>query len=413
MATAWEPYQELFQGVIVCLHSDFRIGGLEAGPVQDDPRQDLPDAGRFRANCGRDIARTSPARSGEPSARGRRAGQEAHRVRLGRAGHRLPAQASRSARANAVRRLRLPRRGPERRRARRRTSPGSAGAAGDSTPDELKPALDDLASITWTRFRHNFLRFNVTPADLDWFDDHAAVVSNARLAAQLARAGGCRGILLDTEQYQGKLFDYRKQRDASRRTWAEYAAQARRRGREVHDGVPGRISRPDRARDLRPQPGLEAERRREEDRSRSARDGLLVPFLDGMIEASQGKTRLVDGHEMSYGYRDAGAFVQAHRGDQDQGCRAGRRSARNTSDVVSAGFGLWLDYDWRKKGWNTAEVEKNYFSPARFETSLRAAVEQSDEYVWIYTEKPRWWSERAVRSTCPCLHRGGSASGAG
>ena len=28
LATAWEPYQELFQGVIVCLHSDFRIGGL-------------------------------------------------------------------------------------------------------------------------------------------------------------------------------------------------------------------------------------------------------------------------------------------------------------------------------------------------------------------------------------------------
>jgi hypothetical protein len=31
MATAWEPYQELFQGVIVCLHSDFRLGGLAPG----------------------------------------------------------------------------------------------------------------------------------------------------------------------------------------------------------------------------------------------------------------------------------------------------------------------------------------------------------------------------------------------
>ncbi len=30
-ATAFEPYQELFQGVIVCLHSDFRIGGLKPG----------------------------------------------------------------------------------------------------------------------------------------------------------------------------------------------------------------------------------------------------------------------------------------------------------------------------------------------------------------------------------------------
>jgi hypothetical protein len=31
LATAWEPYQELFQGVIVCLHADFRLGGLKPG----------------------------------------------------------------------------------------------------------------------------------------------------------------------------------------------------------------------------------------------------------------------------------------------------------------------------------------------------------------------------------------------
>ncbi len=30
-ATAWEPYQELFQAVARCLHSDLRIGGLGAG----------------------------------------------------------------------------------------------------------------------------------------------------------------------------------------------------------------------------------------------------------------------------------------------------------------------------------------------------------------------------------------------
>ncbi len=33
-ATAFEPYQELFQGVIVCLHADFRIGGLEPGETK-------------------------------------------------------------------------------------------------------------------------------------------------------------------------------------------------------------------------------------------------------------------------------------------------------------------------------------------------------------------------------------------
>jgi hypothetical protein len=33
-ATAWEPYQELFQGVIRCLHSDFRLGGLQPGETK-------------------------------------------------------------------------------------------------------------------------------------------------------------------------------------------------------------------------------------------------------------------------------------------------------------------------------------------------------------------------------------------
>ncbi len=34
LATAWEPYQELFQGVVQCLHSDFRIGGLAPGETK-------------------------------------------------------------------------------------------------------------------------------------------------------------------------------------------------------------------------------------------------------------------------------------------------------------------------------------------------------------------------------------------
>lgn len=34
VAVAWSPYQEIFQGVITCLHNDFRIGGLEPGETK-------------------------------------------------------------------------------------------------------------------------------------------------------------------------------------------------------------------------------------------------------------------------------------------------------------------------------------------------------------------------------------------
>jgi len=34
LAIAWEPYQEIFQGVITCMHNDFRIGGLKPGETK-------------------------------------------------------------------------------------------------------------------------------------------------------------------------------------------------------------------------------------------------------------------------------------------------------------------------------------------------------------------------------------------
>jgi hypothetical protein len=35
LATAWSPWQELFQGVRCCIHADFRIGGLSPGERKD------------------------------------------------------------------------------------------------------------------------------------------------------------------------------------------------------------------------------------------------------------------------------------------------------------------------------------------------------------------------------------------
>jgi hypothetical protein len=34
LAMAWDHTQELFQGVIVCLHNDPRVGGLKAGEMK-------------------------------------------------------------------------------------------------------------------------------------------------------------------------------------------------------------------------------------------------------------------------------------------------------------------------------------------------------------------------------------------
>ena len=80
------------------------------------------------------------------------------------------------------------------------------------------------------------------------------------------------------------------------------------------------------------------------------RDGLLGPFLDGMIEKAARPGQIVDGHELSYGYRDAAEFVRAR--DTIKNKAAGLALNRERyQGAVSAGFGIWLDHDWRKYGW--------------------------------------------------------------
>ncbi len=260
------------------------------------------------------------------------------------------------------------------------------------TRDHLESAFDDLTSITWSRPRHDFLRFNLTPGDVDWFDDHAPALANAKLAAELARCGRCAGILLDTEAYQGKLFDFSKQRHAKSHGWTEYASMAHRRGRELmtafQEGFPGLTVLSTFGHSL-------VWRQSESGKKPLAEcpDGLLAPFLDGMIDGAKQPSRLVDGHEMSYGYLDAPAFARA-RQTITADAAALSINRPGYEQFVSPGFGIWLDYDWQKKGWNPADSQSNHFSPERLETSLRAAIEQSDEFVWIYSEKPRWWSEK-------------------
>jgi hypothetical protein len=398
VATAWEPYQELFQGVIVCLHSDFRIGGLaprESKKIRGKIYLMAADVDALLARYRRDFPEHKPPMN---------AGHGGSRARkLIEFGWDEPDTAF--LRKNQAVVEKTPFDGCV-----FHVTTRAAGKAQENftwlcwgrrrfTEGELASAREDLSSISWMRFRHNFLRFNVTPGDLDWFDHHNSVLANARLAARLAREGHCQGILLDTEQYERGLFNFRKQRDAARKSWEDYAAQARRRGREViaafQDGYP------DLTIFLTFGPSLLWRQSGAGTKPLADCDyGLLVPFLDGMIEGARGKTRIVDGYELSYGYRAPEQFATAYETISTKA--AGLMSDQAAyGRVVSPGFGLWMDYDWRKRGWKPDALESNYFSPERFEAALRSALCWSDEYVWIYTETPRWWTSEGITKALP------------
>jgi hypothetical protein len=266
-------------------------------------------------------------------------------------------------------------------------------------PADIKEALADLQSTHFVKFKENFLRFNTTPAKLDWFDDYSAVLNNAKLAAQLARDGHCKGLLFDIEQYEGKLFKFSAQRDAKTKGFDAYAAQIRLRGKQVmeafQEGYPDLTVFMSFGYSL---PWATASHK--PDKLAEADYGLLAPFMDGLVEGAKGKTRIIDGHELTYSYKDKSQFEAIYK-DTKTGLLPIVANPDKYHHVASIGFGVWMDYDWRKKGWDIDHPEKNYFTPEAFEKSVKAALEVSDEYVWIYTETPRWWGKEGEKVKLP------------
>jgi hypothetical protein len=256
---------------------------------------------------------------------------------------------------------------------------------------ELAPALADLTTTIFGRFTHNFLRFNTSPGDVDWFDDFSVILANAHLAARVAHAGKAAGILFDTEQYHAPLFDYRQQRDHDAKSWETYATQVRRRGREVMEAF--QAGYPDVTIFLTFGYGVPWLEMRHGVPSLAACEyGLLAPFLDGMVEAARGRTQLVDGYEPTYFHnKDLTTFTAAYRMLTEDVLPI-VADPRRYRRLLSVGFGLFLDYDPQGRPWNGRDGSANYYTPPDFEASVRAALGVADEYVWVYTQIPRWWS---------------------
>lgn len=254
---------------------------------------------------------------------------------------------------------------------------------------QFQHAIDDLKATKFQRWKDCFLRTTVMPATADWFDDKVweGIAHNFEVAAQVAKQGGSKGFMFDTEQYVSLVFDYRVQSKQNKKTFEEFRAKARQRGREWIRAI--NRAYPDIVilmtfgyRTAVPKDGS----------PRSASEyGLLADFLDGALEACSPQTRLVDAWEFSYGYKTQKQYADAYRTIREESL-AWTEVPDKYRQFMQAGFGVWMDNQWRNTGWNATDFSKNYFSPAEFQDSVRFALERTDEYVWIYTEKPKWWT---------------------
>jgi 7,8-dihydropterin-6-yl-methyl-4-(beta-D-ribofuranosyl)aminobenzene 5'-phosphate synthase len=259
--------------------------------------------------------------------------------------------------------------------------------------DEFRHSIDNLKATRFQRFTDRFLRVNVTPGKTDWFDNEAwsIVLNNFGVAATIAKEGACKGFMFDVEQYNDALFDYAKQKHREKKAFAEYQAKVRQRGREwmaeVNRHFPDitvlltfgyRIAQPPEGKD------------------RSASHySLLADFLDGMLDGCSNDAKIVDAWEYSYPYKHEKQFQDGYETVKAESLEWTAQPEKYRHHV-EAGFGIWMDCRWRQVGWNLDDLTKNHFTPKEFEAAVGSALKLSDQYVWIYTEQPRWWTNERL-----------------
>jgi len=267
------------------------------------------------------------------------------------------------------------------------------------TIDELKSAIDDLKNTKFSTFTDNFLRFNVSPGDVDWFDDFSAIINNAKLASKFAKETKIKGILFDIEQYTSQLFNYSKQRDCATKSWEQYADQVRKRGREIMEAFQSEY--PDITIFLTfgyclPWAEMGGKRNLSE-----VSYGLLAPLLDGMLDSALPNVKIVDGYELAYSYKDVSKFDVGYKMMSEDVLPIVHADHKKYRSIFSFGFGIWMDCNWREKGWHTDDFSKNFYTPEEFEKTVATAIKTADEYVWIYTETPRWWTDAGKPDKLP------------
>ena len=260
--------------------------------------------------------------------------------------------------------------------------------------DSLGQAVDNFAAVK-PRHYEVWIRFNTQPG-LDFFSyGWVHIIHNARMLGRAVQKSGAVGIWMDVEAYHGAPFNYNRMalRELRRKLgFKQYADQAFRRGQQFMRAINAECPKLKimftwaHSRYWRKHAGLTAA-------DLSPSGDLLAPFLDGMLAASSDKTVFIDGYEDTYGVKAPGEYVriaqrirQAHRFSRVPGIY--KRKMR-------VGFGLMIDARWRKRGgWWPDDPEKNYWTDDEFAVALAAALQNTDQYVWIWAESMLWFRGR-------------------
>jgi len=243
-----------------------------------------------------------------------------------------------------------------------------------------------MDGLVFTRMKNNFA---IVPVDrpADFFDSWATTIQNFRLLARVLKEKGFVGIVLDTEEYKGFLWNYPDNCSYPTKTLTEYSNQAAAVGAQVMQAMKAEFPAIQVIAYFGPAssfPGAPPKAAG----GNSGQLELMGPFEVGMIGATDAITAngslFVDGGEV-YNLRGVGDF-------QDSYLYRKTTFATNTTNCPFIPSAL-RDPVWGQKvsvSFGVYNLGYEPMSPDIMRTTLANALARCDKYVWLYFEGLDW-----------------------
>ena len=261
------------------------------------------------------------------------------------------------------------------------------------------------------RVTNNFIRFQSRPGSVDWFDDAGweQIVDNFRFAAYAAEASGMKGMIFDPEPYVDGFaqFEYLLQTGFGARDFDAYAAKARQRGRQTMRAMQAEY--PDitilslflNSYVIVPRYRSEPAFGLDDPKLSLVHNpyALLPYFLDGWLDVANEGVTIVDGNERAYYYNSPLEFDTIASLIEDEGAElVSPRNRDKYRRQVQVGSTVFLDaYEESFPDQFQPDLPEGTSWAELFGQNLADALRTTDEYVWLYAEGGRLWSEASAR----------------
>lgn len=257
----------------------------------------------------------------------------------------------------------------------------------------LSEDLARLQKVCGGRLRHNFISAYWAPhRRLAWDDDTAwaNAAHNFGVIAWLAKESGCKGIMIDPEDYPRSSQYTLAPEDGD---YASAALLARRRGAQVMQAMGAEF--PDCVYlafwFLSMNPSLYL-RRGDPAKNTAASGSLWVPFINGLLDALPSDSLMIDATENAYRHRfeTYDFYKSALQISRNALLLVAPENQAKYRRQVQVGFGLYLDM------YRTEPTSRWYFPELdgsrlkRLQANFNQAVSTADEYCWVYGEKYDW-----------------------